>query len=51
MRDKKPIYQWKASINEPWMPENGRCIWAFDNVEKNSLYPWVILFQKYEKHI
>ena len=39
MKNNKPIYQWKASINEPWMPENGRCIWAVDKITNQLIIP------------
>jgi hypothetical protein len=39
MKNNKPIYQWKASINEPWMPENGRCIWVGDKVTNQLIIP------------
>ena len=39
MRDNRPIYQYKVDINSPWIPENGRCIWANDLVTKKLIIP------------
>ena len=39
MKNNKPVYQWKSSITEPWMPEDGKCIWASDPITKKLIVP------------
>jgi len=39
MKQNRPIYQFKASTNEPWIPENGRCIWTTDPTTRQLILP------------
>ena len=39
MKDNKPIFQYKANNNSPWIPKNGRTIWAIDPTTKHLIVP------------
>ena len=39
MKNNRPIYQWKETIHDPWIPEDGKCIFVKDKISKKLIIP------------